>query len=153
MTWQGPTFRISDGQQIAGVWCLLWRSHDRSEGRPARLGHFALRNDHEAPVTHRGQSYPTVVHGYWALSAADRTDHDLIRAAATAGEARELRGRAARREDWPAVRLRSAPSSVRRPSRPPLSDLAGQTPAERTAETALRAATRTGSQTGENGGA
>ncbi|MFD8951492.1 NADAR domain-containing protein [Streptomyces xanthophaeus] len=74
-------------------------------GRPARLGHFALRNDHEAPVTHRGQSYPTVVHGYWALSAAGRTDHDLIRAAATAGEARELGGRAARREDWPAVRL------------------------------------------------
>ncbi|MEU9379004.1 NADAR family protein [Streptomyces sp. NPDC048255] len=75
------------------------------QGRPDRLGDFALRNDHEAPVSYRGQTYPSVVHGYWALSAAERADHDLIRAAATPGEAREAGGRAARRADWPAVRL------------------------------------------------
>ncbi|MCX4696347.1 NADAR family protein [Streptomyces sp. NBC_01408] len=74
-------------------------------GWPDRLGDFALRNDYEAPFSHRGETYPTVVHGYWALSAADHADHDLIRAAATADEARELGGRAVRRADWPAVRL------------------------------------------------
>ncbi|MEJ8641878.1 hypothetical protein WKI68_11185 [Streptomyces sp. MS1.HAVA.3] len=29
MTWHGPTFRISDGEHIAGAWCLVWRSYDR----------------------------------------------------------------------------------------------------------------------------
>ncbi|MEJ8641877.1 NADAR family protein [Streptomyces sp. MS1.HAVA.3] len=74
-------------------------------GRPAQLGHFVLYNDYESPVTYGGVTYPTVIHGYWARSAADPADHDRIRAAATAREAQELGGRAARRDDWPAVRL------------------------------------------------
>ncbi|WP_405832496.1 MULTISPECIES: NADAR domain-containing protein [unclassified Streptomyces] len=75
------------------------------QGRPAELGDFALRNDYDAPFTYEGETYPTVLHGYWARSAADRDDHDRIRAAATAHEAQELGGRAERRADWPAVRL------------------------------------------------
>ncbi|MFE5770402.1 NADAR family protein [Streptomyces sp. NPDC056485] len=74
-------------------------------GRPAELGDFVLRNDYESPVVHRGETYPTVLHGYWALSAADPADHDRIRACATAREAQDAGGRAARRADWPAVRL------------------------------------------------
>lgn len=46
-----------------------------------------------------------MVHGYWALFAADRADHDRIRAAATAREARELGGAAAGRADWAARRV------------------------------------------------
>lgn len=74
-------------------------------GWPVELGDFALRNDYDAPFTYEGETYPTVVHGYWARSAADRDDHDRIRAAATAREAQERGGRAARREDWAGVRL------------------------------------------------
>ncbi|WP_407836730.1 NADAR domain-containing protein [Streptomyces sp. DSM 116496] len=74
-------------------------------GRPAELGVFALRNDYDAPFTYEGETYPTVVHGYWALYAADRADHDRIRAAATAREAQELGGGAAGRADWAARRL------------------------------------------------
>ncbi|MFI1647173.1 NADAR family protein [Streptomyces avidinii] len=75
------------------------------QGPPAEPGDFALRNDHEAPFTYAGQTYPTVVHAYWALSAAAPADHDRIRSAATADEAREEGGRAARRADWSGVRL------------------------------------------------
>lgn len=74
-------------------------------GWPAELGHFALRNDYDAPIEHSGQVYPTVLHGYWALSAADPADQERIRTAATAHEAHELGGRAARRADWAEVRL------------------------------------------------
>ncbi|MEU8842802.1 NADAR family protein [Streptomyces roseus] len=74
-------------------------------GRPAELGDFVLRNGYESPVTYRGETYPTVLHGYWALAAADPADHDRIRACATAREAQDLGGRAARRADWPALRL------------------------------------------------
>ncbi|MFE4261222.1 NADAR domain-containing protein [Streptomyces sp. NPDC056883] len=74
-------------------------------GWPAELGAFALRNDYDAPFTYAGETYPTVVHGYWALFAADRADHDRIRAAATAREAQELGGGAAGRADWAARRL------------------------------------------------
>uniref|UniRef100_A0AAU2JV87 NADAR family protein n=1 Tax=Streptomyces sp. NBC_00049 TaxID=2903617 RepID=A0AAU2JV87_9ACTN len=75
------------------------------QGWPAELGDFALRNDYDAPITYAGETYPTVLHGYWALFAADPADHDRIRAAATAREAQELGGRSAPRADWPAVRL------------------------------------------------
>ncbi|MFE9631456.1 NADAR family protein [Streptomyces sp. NPDC006463] len=74
-------------------------------GWPDELGDFALRNDYDAPFTYEGETYPTVVHGYWARSAARRDDHDRVRAAVTAREAQERGGRAARREDWAAVRL------------------------------------------------
>ncbi|MEV6579605.1 NADAR family protein [Streptomyces sp. NPDC051582] len=179
-------------------------------GKPAEPGDFVLRNDHESPLTYAGRTYPTVLHGYWALSSADPADHDRIRACATAREAQETGGRAARRADWPAVRLavmagllrakfeqhprfaeillatgeagihytgfseapfwradgpRGGPNWTGRLLELVRSELRAASPgragpggpgpqaAARTAETALRAATRTGSQTGEKGGA
>ncbi|MFD6891039.1 NADAR domain-containing protein [Streptomyces sp. NPDC059957] len=74
-------------------------------GWPTELGNFALRNDYDAPFTYEGEAYSSVVHGYWALFAADRADHDRIRAAASAREARELGGAAAGRADWAARRV------------------------------------------------
>ncbi|MER7733032.1 NADAR family protein [Streptomyces erythrochromogenes] len=171
-------------------------------GWPAEPGDFVLRNDYDAPFTYAGRTCPTVAHGYWALSAADPADHDRILGAAGAREAQEAGGRAARRADWPGVRLAVMAGLLRAKfdQHPRLAEVllatgeapivytgssdarfwrdegrgggrnwmgrllelvrselraAGtvQTPAARTAETALRAATRTGSQTGENGGA
>ncbi|MEU5536674.1 NADAR family protein [Streptomyces sp. NPDC020362] len=75
------------------------------QGPPAEPGLFVLRNDHPAPVRFAGDVHPTVLHGYWALSAADEADRDRIRNAPTAREARELAGPAERRADWPDVRL------------------------------------------------
>ncbi|MFD5142019.1 NADAR family protein [Streptomyces sp. NPDC058401] len=74
-------------------------------GWPAELGNFALRNDYDAPFTYEGETYPTVVHAYWALFAADRAGHDRIRAAATAREAQELGAAAVGRADWAGRRL------------------------------------------------
>ncbi|UGQ11960.1 NADAR family protein [Yinghuangia sp. ASG 101] len=78
-------------------------------GRPASWpnvpGLPVLRNDYQVPVTYGGETYPSVLHGYWALSAADAADHDLIRDAATADAAHDLGGRAARRADWATLRL------------------------------------------------
>ncbi|MFD5617805.1 NADAR family protein [Streptomyces yangpuensis] len=171
-------------------------------GWPTEPGLFTLRNDYDAPFTYAGREYPTVVHAYWALSAADPADHDRILAAATARRARELAGGTARRADWPGTRLAVMADLLRAKfdRHPRLAEVllatgeapivhigiseapfwrdegprggrnwagrllelvrselraaqSGQTPAARTAETALRAATRTGSQTGENGGA
>ncbi|MET9690413.1 NADAR family protein [Streptomyces sp. NPDC006514] len=171
-------------------------------GWPAGPGRFVLRNDYDAPFTYAGRSYPTVFHAYWALSAADPADHDRILAAATAREAQELGGGAARRTGWPGERLAVMAALLRAKfdQHPRLAEVllatgeaaivytgtsegpfwrdegprggrnwtgrllelvrselrraqSGQTPAERTAATALRAATRIGSQTGENGGA
>ncbi|MGI5171459.1 NADAR family protein [Spirillospora sp. CA-253888] len=73
-------------------------------GWPDEPGDHLLRNDHPAPFAHRGVRYPTVVHAYWALAAADPADHDRVRAAATPRQARDLGVRAARRAGWTSVR-------------------------------------------------
>ncbi|QMU67587.1 NADAR family protein [Streptacidiphilus sp. P02-A3a] len=75
------------------------------KGWPEKLDLFVLRNDFPAQVSLAGETYPSVVHGYWALSAADASDHDRIRDAPTGREAHELGGRADRRADWASVRL------------------------------------------------
>ncbi|MFE2322470.1 NADAR family protein [Streptomyces sp. NPDC059385] len=74
-------------------------------GWPVEPGPFTLRNDFDAPIDHRGRTYPTVAHAYWALSAADPADHDRVLACPTAREAQDTGGRAPRRADWPGVRL------------------------------------------------
>lgn len=74
-------------------------------GRPETLGPFVLRNEYPAPVVFAGETYPSVLHGYWALSAADADDHDQIRDAPSGREAHERGGRAQRRADWPSMRL------------------------------------------------
>jgi predicted NAD-dependent protein-ADP-ribosyltransferase YbiA (DUF1768 family) len=65
---------------------------------------FALRNEYPAPFTYRGQTYSTVIHGYWALAAADHGDHDRVRDEATARLAYEAGARLTLRPDWALVR-------------------------------------------------
>ncbi|MGW0664577.1 NADAR family protein [Streptodolium elevatio] len=72
---------------------------------PKVPGLFALRNEYPVPLVYGGKTYASVLHAYWALSAADTDDHDRIRDAATPSEAHELGGQAVRREDWPLLRL------------------------------------------------
>ncbi|MFD9500863.1 NADAR family protein [Streptomyces sp. NPDC060035] len=74
-------------------------------GWPETLGLFVLRNEFPAPVVFAGETYPSVLHGYWALSAADPCDHDRIRDAPSGQEAHDRGGRAQRRADWPRMRL------------------------------------------------
>ncbi|MFC8537433.1 NADAR family protein [Streptomyces sp. NPDC057249] len=74
-------------------------------GWPDEPGLFMLRNDFPAPIEFAGDSYASVQHGYWALSAANASDRSSIRAAASGREAQELGGRAPRRDDWSDVRL------------------------------------------------
>lgn len=74
-------------------------------GWPDEPGLFMLRNDYPASVEFAGDTYASVQHGYWALSAADASDGSRIRDAASGREAHELGGRAARRSDWPDIRL------------------------------------------------
>ncbi|TMQ89814.1 NADAR family protein [Actinomadura soli] len=71
---------------------------------PEQLDLFALRNEFPAPFTYNDQTYPTIIHGYWALAAADRPDHDRIQESATVREAHELGGRCTLRPDWPLIR-------------------------------------------------
>jgi hypothetical protein len=32
MEWRGPTYRTVDGERVDGVWCHVWRRHERSAG-------------------------------------------------------------------------------------------------------------------------
>ncbi|MFD8422535.1 NADAR family protein [Streptomyces sp. NPDC059466] len=74
-------------------------------GWPEEPGLFVLRNEYPVPVTFAGETYSSVLHGYWSLSAADDSDRRRITDAPTVREAHELGGRATRRPDWPSVRL------------------------------------------------
>ncbi|TDD27287.1 NADAR family protein, partial [Actinomadura sp. KC06] len=71
---------------------------------PERPDLFVLRNEFPAPLTHEGRTYPTVIHAYWALAAADRSDHDRIQEAATVREAHEFGGRCPLRPGWAVIR-------------------------------------------------
>lgn len=64
-----------------------------------------LRNDYPVEIAFAGQTYASVLHGYWSLSAADATDSRRIREAPSGREAHDLGGRATRRADWTEVRL------------------------------------------------
>ncbi|MEY9876928.1 putative NAD-dependent protein-ADP-ribosyltransferase YbiA (DUF1768 family) [Streptacidiphilus sp. MAP12-33] len=75
------------------------------QGWPEALGLFVLRNDYPAQIAFAGGTYPSVLHGYWALSAADAADRRLIQEAPSGREAHDLGGRAVQRADWPAIRL------------------------------------------------
>ncbi|TDC75295.1 NADAR family protein [Actinomadura sp. 7K507] len=71
---------------------------------PEHLDLWVLRNEFPAPFTFAGQTYPTIIHGYWASAVAARSDHDRIRDAATVREAHETGGRCTLRPDWAAAR-------------------------------------------------
>lgn len=74
-------------------------------GWPQVLGPFVLRNEFPAQVVYGGETYPSVLHGYWALSAAEPADHDQIRDTESGRDAHELGGRVERRADWHLKRL------------------------------------------------
>ncbi|WP_406120970.1 NADAR family protein [Streptomyces sp. NBC_00989] len=74
-------------------------------GRPAEPDLFVLRNDFPAPIAYDGETYPSVLHGYWALSAADPADRARIREAPAGRDAQELGGQVARRDGWTGLRL------------------------------------------------
>ncbi|HEY9327529.1 MAG TPA: NADAR family protein [Streptomyces sp.] len=84
---------------------LVSRETVYPQGWPEQPGLFMLRNDFPAPITVAGDCYASVLHGYWALSAADASDRSRIQEAASGKEARDLGGRATHRSDWPDVRL------------------------------------------------
>jgi predicted NAD-dependent protein-ADP-ribosyltransferase YbiA (DUF1768 family) len=71
---------------------------------PPEPGLVALRNEFPAPFTYGGRSYATVLHGYWALAAADPSDHDRVRAAPTVREAHRAGGRCTLRPGWAVAR-------------------------------------------------
>ncbi|MFF0739610.1 NADAR family protein [Streptomyces sp. NPDC004111] len=71
----------------------------------AEAGTTALRNEYPAPVLLDGVTYPTVGHGYWALSTDDPARRDLIRGAGTLRAARELAEESPRRPHWADLRL------------------------------------------------
>ncbi|OKJ68758.1 hypothetical protein AMK30_29755 [Streptomyces sp. CB02460] len=97
--------RYADDPAEAGRPALVSHETVYPRGWPDEPGLFVLRNDYPAPVEFAGDSYVSVQHGYWALSAADAPDRSRIRDAASGREAHDLGGRAARRSDWPGVRL------------------------------------------------
>ncbi len=73
-------------------------------GWPQTLDLFVLRNEYPATVHFAQERYPSVLHGYWALSAADPRDRVAIRDTASAREAHDRGGAAARRTGWAAMR-------------------------------------------------
>jgi predicted NAD-dependent protein-ADP-ribosyltransferase YbiA (DUF1768 family) len=74
-------------------------------GRPTEPGLFMLRNEFPVPIAYGGETYPSVLHGYWALSAADPADRARIREAPSGRDAQELGGQVVRRDGWTGLRL------------------------------------------------
>lgn len=75
------------------------------KGWPDGLGAHVLRNEYPAEITVDSVSYPTVVHAYWALAAADPATAEQIRAADRPHDAEKLAGQAVIRPDWPVIRI------------------------------------------------
>jgi predicted NAD-dependent protein-ADP-ribosyltransferase YbiA (DUF1768 family) len=75
------------------------------KGWPEDPGALALRNEYPAMITVDSVSYPTVVHAYWALAAADPDTAGQIRTADRPYDAEKLAGQAVIRPDWPAIRI------------------------------------------------
>ncbi|MFE2017942.1 NADAR family protein [Streptomyces sp. NPDC059499] len=95
----------ADDPVMAGEAAITSEESIFPRGWPEALGLFVLRNEFPAPVVFAGETYPSVLHGYWALSAAEASEHDQIRDAPSGREAQERGGRAERRADWPGIRL------------------------------------------------
>lgn len=94
----------SDGPAGAGSPAVTLNETVYPNGMPEDVGDFVLRNEYPVPVEYGGRTYPSIVHAYWALAAADPADHDRIRDAPSVREAREFGGRAEHHTDWPIVR-------------------------------------------------
>ncbi|WP_405864292.1 NADAR family protein [Streptomyces sp. NBC_01515] len=74
-------------------------------GWPAEPDLFVLRNEFPAPISYDGETYPSVLHGYWALSAADPADRARIREAPSGRETQEVGRGVVRRDGWTGLRL------------------------------------------------
>ncbi|WP_133913580.1 NADAR family protein [Streptomyces sp. NBC_00582] len=97
--------RYADDPALPGRPAVVLHERVFPKGHPAKLDLFVLHNDFPAPLRYAGDTYPSVLHGYWALSTADEADRVAVRDAPTAAEAQERGGRAVRRDDWPEIRL------------------------------------------------
>jgi predicted NAD-dependent protein-ADP-ribosyltransferase YbiA (DUF1768 family) len=75
------------------------------KGWPADPRVIALRNEYPAAVGIDSVSYPTVVHAYWALAAADPEASERIRSAGRPYDAEKLAEQTALRADWSVIRL------------------------------------------------
>ncbi|WP_282701540.1 NADAR domain-containing protein [Streptomyces sp. CC219B] len=95
----------ADDPEGPGAPALVSHEVGYPRGWPEKPGLFVLRNDYPVPIDFAGETYASVLHGYWALSAAHAEDRDRIRAADTPHQAQQLGGRAERRDDWPELRL------------------------------------------------
>jgi hypothetical protein len=101
--WAQPTY--PDGPEGADSPALHLNPVAHAEGWPADPGALALRNEYPAAIMVDSRSYPTVVHAYWTLAAADPAIAEQIRTAARPYDAEKLGGQAAIRPDWPAIRI------------------------------------------------
>ncbi|MFI9270228.1 NADAR family protein [Kitasatospora sp. NPDC052896] len=99
------TVQYADDPSGPGQAAVISHQTVYPQGWPEALGLFALRNDYPAQIAFAGETYPSVLHGYWALSTADTADRRLIQEAPSGREAQDLGGRAVQRADWPAIRL------------------------------------------------
>jgi predicted NAD-dependent protein-ADP-ribosyltransferase YbiA (DUF1768 family) len=76
-----------------------------AKGWPENPGVLALRNEYPAAIVADSVSYPTVVHAYWTLAAADPAAAEQIRVADRPYDAEKLAEQAAIRADWPVIRI------------------------------------------------
>lgn len=97
--------RYADDPAVAGHPAVVSNEVVHPRGWPEEPGLFVLRNDFPVRIDFAGETYASVLHGYWALSAADAADRTRIREAASGRDAHDLGGRAARRADWAQARL------------------------------------------------
>ena len=100
--WARPTY--PDGPEGADSPTVHLNQVFYPKGWPQEPGVLALRNEYPAAIVVDSVSYPTVVHAYWALAAADPATAEQIRAADRPYDAGKLAEQAAIRADWPVIR-------------------------------------------------
>ena len=64
-----------------------------------------LSNYFPSPIEMDGKTYPTVEHWYQACKATSEEDHELVRRAPTAAQAKRIGNRIDVRPDWDGVKL------------------------------------------------
>jgi predicted NAD-dependent protein-ADP-ribosyltransferase YbiA (DUF1768 family) len=95
----------ADGPEGADSPTLHLNQRFYPKGWPDDPGVFVLRNEYPAAITVDSLSYPTVVHAYWALAAADPAVAEQIRTADRPYDAEKLAEHAAICPDWAAIRI------------------------------------------------
>lgn len=97
--------RLADGPAGADSASVVLHETVYPRGWPSDPGLFMLRNEYPAAISFGGCNYPSIVHAYWALSAANRHDHDRIRDTPAQRDARDLGRSVSRRAGWPTMRV------------------------------------------------